>query len=136
MAETFTLEVVTPERLFYEGPAELVVVKTLNGQEGFMARHSWACKLLASGELRIKEPGTGQVKKAALSGGFIDVQDNIIVFADAAEWPDEIDVERAERALERAESRLKTQPKDNIDIHRAKIAIDRAMNRLHVAGKR
>lgn len=134
MANSFQLTVVTPERLFYEGQAELAVVRTMSGEEGFMANHAWACKLLSSGELRIREAGGGPEKKAALSGGFIDVKDDIVIFADAAEWPDEIDVERARRAKERAEDRLKAQNRDRADVQRAKVAIARAMTRIHVAG--
>ena len=88
MAKSFRLEVITPERLFYEGDVEMVIVRTLLGYEGFLANHSWACKLLDTGVLKIKETGAKEFKIAAITGGFIDVKDRIIIFTDAAEWPD------------------------------------------------
>ena len=51
MAKSFKLEVITPSKLFYKGDVEIVIVRTLEGEEGFMADHSWACKLLDVGEL-------------------------------------------------------------------------------------
>ena len=86
MAKSFKLEIVTPERLFYSGEAEVVVVRTLSGEEGFLADHVWACKLLGSGELRFREPGSGEHRLANISGGFIDVHGDVMVFSDSAEW--------------------------------------------------
>ena len=135
MANSFRLEVVTPERLFYEGDVELVIARTLLGDEGFMANHAWACKLLATGELWIQEHGSKDFKIAAISGGYIDVQKTIVIFTDSAEWPDEIDEDRAKLAKERAEHSLKADPKDpmaTIDTELAKIAIEKALTRIHV----
>jgi len=103
MAKSFLLEIVTPEKLFYMGKAEIVIVRTLTGEEGFMAGHSWACKLLGTGELYFREAksedGAKGQRLAAISGGFIDVRDNILIFTDSAEWAEEIDLERANAAL-------------------------------------
>ena len=95
MPKSVRLQVITPSKLFYEGDVELVIANTLTGEEGFMAGHSWACKLLATGELLIQESGTKELRAAAISGGFVDVMDDIIIYTDAAEWAEEIDVERA-----------------------------------------
>jgi len=86
MAKTFKFEIITPERKFFSGEVELVVVKTLSGEEGFMADHAWACKLLAeNGSLHFR--GTDGIEKTAqISGGFIDVKDSILVFTDKADW--------------------------------------------------
>ena len=75
----------------------------------------------------------GQVKKAAVMGGFIEIQkDRITVMAENAEWPDEIDVERAKAAKKRAEERL--QKKDaGLDTARAEAALKRAMARISAA---
>jgi len=134
MANTIKLEVITPERLFYEGDVEMVIVRTLNGDEGFMANHAWACKLLSTGELWIQEKGAKDFRIAAIAGGYIDVQNQIVIFTDAAEWPEEIDEERAKAAKERAESKLRIEPKDSVDIELAKLAIARALTRIHVKG--
>jgi len=95
MAKSVKLQVITPSKLFYEGDIELVIVKTLTGEEGFMADHAWACKLLDVGMLWIREAGSKELKVAAVSGGFIDVMDDIVIYTDAAEWPGDIDTERA-----------------------------------------
>ena len=86
MAKSFKLEIVTPEQLFYSGEAEVVVVRTLSGEEGFLADHIWVCKLLGSGELRFREPGSREHRLANISGGFIDVHGDVMVFSDSAEW--------------------------------------------------
>ena len=99
MPKSFLLEIVTPEKLFYMGDAEIVIARTLEGEEGFMADHSWACKLLGTGELVFREAGTKEYKLAAISGGFIDVRDHILIFTDSAEWAEEVDLERAAAAL-------------------------------------
>lgn len=132
MANSIRLEVITPERLFYDGEIEMVIVRTLNGDEAFMANHAWACKLLATGELWIQEKGSKDYRIAALSGGYVDVQDTIVIFADSAEWPEEIDAERAQIAKERAEFSLNASPKDDLEIRLAKVAIEKALTRIHV----
>ena len=87
MANSVRLEVITPSKLFYRGEVELVIVTTLDGDEGFMAGHVWACKLLDVGELWIQEKGAGknEFRVAAVAGGFIDVKDSIVIYTDAVE---------------------------------------------------
>lgn len=131
MSNTFKLEVITPERLFYEGEVEMVIVRTREGYEGFLANHSWACKLLGTGIMRIKEPGAKEFKQAAITGGFIDVKGRITIYADAAEWPEEIDLDRQERKLEEARSRLK-ENSDEREIQLAKLSIEKALNRVRL----
>ncbi len=129
MAKTFKLEVITPERLFYEGDVEMVIVRTLVGYEGFLANHAWACKLLGTGIMRIKEPGTKEFKIAATTGGFIDVKDRVTIFTDAAEWPEEIDLARQERKLEQANLQIKDNSSEQ-ELKHAKLSIEKAMNRV------
>lgn len=138
MAEAVRLEIVTPERLFYDGEVELVIVRTLTGDEGFMARHSWACKLLDVGEIWIQEKGAAadDFKVAASAGGFIDVKNSITIFTDAAEWPSEIDVERSLQHKEAAEDYLKTHKAMNTEdeefLHN-QISLNKAITRMNVA---
>lgn len=132
MPKSTLLEVITPSKLFYKGEVELVIVRTLTGDEGFMAGHTWAVKLLDAGELWFQEAGSKDFKIAALAGGFIDVKDNIIIFTDAAEWPEEIDVQRAQHEKESAENWLKHPSEDDSEIARAKIAIAKSLTRMHV----
>jgi F-type H+-transporting ATPase subunit epsilon len=126
------LEVITPSKLFYRGDIELAIVRTLTGDEGFMANHSWAVKLLAAGELWIQEAGAKDFKIAALAGGYVDVKDNIMIFTDAAEWPEEIDVARAQDEKQKAEDWLTHPSDDDSEIARAQIAIQKSLTRMHV----
>jgi F-type H+-transporting ATPase subunit epsilon len=132
MPKSIQLEVITPSKLFYKGDVELVIARTQSGDEGFMAGHTWAVKLLDAGELWFQEAGAKDFKIAALAGGFIDVKDNIIIFTDAAEWPEQIDLERAQHEKELAEDWLKHPSGDDAEIAKAKIAIAKSMTRMHV----
>jgi len=106
MAKSFPLEIFTPERLFYWGDAEIVICRTLSGEEGFMADHIWGCKLLDIGELRFREKDQKEFRIAAISGGYIDVKERILIFTDTAEWPEAIDVKRAKEKQSHAEAWL------------------------------
>jgi len=132
MAKRMLLEVITPSKLFYKGEVELVIVRTLTGDEGFMPGHTWAVKLLAAGELWFQEAGSKDFKIAALAGGFVDVKENIVIFADAAEWPEDIDLARAEHEKELAEDWLRHPSNDDSEVARAKIAIAKSLTRMHV----
>jgi len=133
MAKSISLEVITPSKRFYKGDVELVIVRTLLGDEGFMANHTWACKLLAAGELWIQEAGSKDFKVAAIAGGFVDVKDNIVIFTDAAEWPEEIDPARSQMEREKAEQWLRAPSKDDYEIQLAKLAIAKAIVRMNVS---
>ena len=139
MAKSFTFEIVTPEKLFYIGDAEIVIVRTMSGDEGFMAGHSWAFKLLDAGELRFKEAGSKEFRIAAIAGGFIDVTENVLIFTDSAEWPEEIDIDRAAAAGKRETewlSQHKQPDKDKEEIMEHKKAAKRAANRQKVVADR
>lgn len=133
MAKPIKLEIITPSKLFYKGEVEIVMCKTSEGYEGFMANHTWACKLLQVGELCIQECGNGECKIAAISGGYIDVKDSIIVYTDAAEWSDEIDVERAKTLKAEAEDWLLQNKEDEKQVELARHAIAKAVTRMNVS---
>ena len=134
MANTIKLEIITPSRLFYRGEVELVIVPTLFGEEGFMANHSWATKLLDVGEMAIQEPGGGGFKIAAIAGGFIDVKDSIVVYADHAEWQEELDKKRAEADKQAVEEWLaQHKEEDSMDVRRAEVMLKKAISRMRVA---
>ena len=133
MANSTLLEVITPSRLFYKGDIELVIVRTLQGDEGFMANHDWACKLLDAGELWIQEAGSKDFKIAAIAGGFVEVKENIVIFTDSAEWPDQIDVERSKLERQKAEEWLSHGTHEDNEIKLAKLAIAKAIVRMNVS---
>lgn len=138
MSKLVKLEIVTPSKVFYRGKVKMVIVRTLEGDEGFMAGHSWACKLLDIGELWIQEetdkPGDDGWKVCAVAGGFVDVKDSIIIYTDAAEWSTEIDIERVLKEKQSAEDWLEHDTRhDPNEVERARIAIAKSMTRMNVA---
>ena len=133
MASTFRLQIVTPDRMFYDDEVEMVMVTTVDGEMGVLARHIPLVAPLVIGKVKIKKDG--QIKEAATSVGFIQVEyEYTRIITDSAEWPEEIDIERAEAAKRRAEELIKSK-KSHVDIIRAEAALQRAMNRLNVAGR-
>ena len=137
MANTVKLEIVTPEKHFYRGEVELVIARTLNGDEGFMAGHTWGCKLLDIGELWIREPEAeaNTYKLAAVGGGFIDIKESIIIFADSIEWKKDIDVDRDKREKEAAEDWLRKNEESapEYEVKRVRNEMKKCEMRLQVA---
>lgn len=136
MAKSVLLEVITPSKLFYKGKVEMVIVKTFKGEEGFMAGHTWSCKLLDVGILWIKEAGSSTFKAAAAAQGYIDVRDNIVIYLDAAEWVEDIDSERAMNQKAIVEEWLSGHESDNAgedEIMKAKIALAKQNTRIKLA---
>jgi F-type H+-transporting ATPase subunit epsilon len=131
MASAFQLEIVTPDRKFYEDDVDMVVVRTTAGDLGILKNHMSLVSPLAVGTIKIKK--NGEQLEAACAGGFVQVrQDKTTIITDSAEWPEEIDVDRAKKAAERAEDRLKMKSSE-LDMIRAQAALERALNRLRVA---
>ena len=128
MADVFKLQIVTPERVFYEGEAGMVELSTTEGDIGVYANHIPMTAIVAPGVLKIHEGS--EIRKAALHAGFIEVlPEEITIMAEVVEWPDEIDIKRADEARIRAERRLKEHNAE-IDVLRAKMALRRALTRL------
>ena len=128
MADLFKLHVITPERRFYDGEASIVELTTTEGDIGVYRNHIPLTAIVAPGVLKIHEEG--EVKEAALMSGFIEIlPERITIMAEVAEWPDEIDGNRAEEARIRAERRLKEESGE-IDTMRAELALRRALVRL------
>ena len=130
MAEVFRLQVITPDHTFYEGEASMVELTTTEGDIGIYKGHIPLTAIVSPGVLHIHEEG--QVREAALMSGFIEVlPDQVIIMAEVVEWPEEIDIKRAEEARIRAERRLKSQSGE-VDVARAELALKRALVRLEM----
>ncbi len=131
---TLHIEIVTPYELFFEGPVEMVVVSCKDGEIGILPGHTPLIAALKPGEIRLKIDQ--QWKVVAASNGYAEVGPELtIIVVNSAEWPDDIDVRRAEKALARAEARLidpKTSPQEKAH---ARHSIARAKARLSVAKK-
>ena len=102
----FKVEIITPERMFYAGDAVMIEFTTTEGDIGVYKNHIPLTAVLAPGIVTITE-NSGK-KKAAVHSGFAEILgDKVTLLAEIAEWPDEIDKNRAQEAKMRAERRLK-----------------------------
>lgn len=131
--KTFDLTVVTPERRVFQESVNMVIVRTVEGEIGVLPGHAPLVAPLAIGAMTVKSPA-GE-RKAAVSGGFIEVTpDQVVILTEAAEMAEEIDIHRAEEAKKRALARLEKKQAD-LDYARAQAALQRAIVRLRVAGR-
>ena len=133
MADALTLEIATPMRLVVSETVDEVVVPGIEGYFGVLPGHAPLLSTLGIGELMYRRDR--DERHLAVAGGFCEVRnDKVIVLADSAERPNEIDRARAERAKDRAERRLSGRgSEDEIDYARCMAALARALIRLQVA---
>jgi F-type H+-transporting ATPase subunit epsilon len=125
------LEVVTPERKVYSEDIRFVVLPGSEGELGILPEHAPLVSALKIGQVRVQHEG--KTLKIAVSGGFAEVRNSrVTVLANAAEREDQINLERAQAAKERAEQRLASGGPD-IDTVRAEAALKRAINRINTA---
>lgn len=130
MAEdrNFELEIITPDRTFYKGQVSMVEFNTTEGEIGVYRDHIPMTVIVKPGVLTIT---SDEKKEAALHAGFATImQDKVTILAEIVEWPGEINLERAEAAKGRAESRLR-EGRGDTDIARAETALQRAMARIN-----
>lgn len=134
MADTFTLEVVTPARQVVRESVSEAQIPVRGGYIGVMPGHTPLLAEMGAGELAYRV-GNRELSCTAM-GGFVEVlADRVIVLADASEQAAEIDVARAQAARDRAQRRLATPNDPNVDWKRAQGALERAQVRLQVAAK-
>jgi F-type H+-transporting ATPase subunit epsilon len=123
------VELVSPERILHRGEAEMVVARTTDGEIAFLTGHAPFIGALGIGTVKIVGGDAGE-QRAAVHGGFVEVsQDRVSILSDVAELADQIDAERARRALEAAETRSRGE-----DDAEAEAALRRARVRLELAG--
>lgn len=135
MATKFMLEVVTPDKTFFDGEIDMLVLRTTEGDIAIMNDHEPVVAPVAIGSIRIRLEGQEKFRDAACSGGFMTVtEEKTTVVTDSAEWADEIDLSRAKAALERAQKRLEKRDSE-LDYARAFNSLSRATNRIRIAEK-
>ena len=133
LPEFIELIVVTPERQLLRGTVVEVTFPGLEGELGVLPGHAPLITELGIGELKYKTVSAGQGTSLAIMRGFAEVlPDRVTLLAETAERAEEIDLQRAERALARAKERL-VQAKPEIDWARAEIALQRALIRIQLA---
>lgn len=131
MRTKLSVEIVTHEGVAYQGEADGVVAPGVDGYFGMLPRHAPMIAELGIGDLRVRH-GT-EWQHFALAGGILHIRDGaVVIMADTIEKADEIDIERARAAAERARQRLASRAADT-DLRRAEISLVRALNRLRVA---
>ena len=134
MADLFTLEIISPERIFYKGEVKFLEMTTSEGEIGVYKNHIPMTNILAPGIVTIHEED--EVKEAAIHSGFVVIlQDSVKIMAEVVEWPDEIDEARAREAKIRAERRL-AEGGDGLDVDRAELALKRSIARLRLSEHR
>lgn len=128
------LEIVTAERVVYSDDVDLVVAPGVEGELGILPHHAPLLTILQPGEIRVVKEGKEEF--LAVSGGFLEVLANkVTILADACEHAEEIDLERARRAMERAQQALASRQAD-VDLAQAMAALRRAQVRITVARRR
>ncbi|HYS15395.1 MAG TPA: F0F1 ATP synthase subunit epsilon [Candidatus Binatia bacterium] len=134
MADRLTLEVATPTRLVVTETVDEIVAPGSQGYFGVLPGHAPFLTTLGIGELMYRV-GRDEYR-LAVAGGFAEVRnDKVIILADSAERPEEIDRPRAEGARDRAERRLAGRSESDVDYARAMASLARALIRLQVAAR-
>lgn len=129
------LEVITPERKVYEDDVDMVIAPGSEGYLGILPHHAPLLTALGPGEFRVKKGGIEEV--LVVFGGFMDVRgDKVVVLTEAAESADEIDVQRAQAARQRAHEALAAGPMSAAEEARARAALQRALVRVRVSERR
>jgi len=136
MADNIRLEVVTPEKHVVNDLAQIVMAPGSLGEFGVLSGHTPFMTSLNTGAIHYRDKN-GKDRFVFVSGGFAEaLPDKVTVLAESAERMEDIDVDRAKAAVERAEKRLaEDRTKEKIDIVRAKAALERAIVRIRIAGR-
>ena len=131
---TYHLQIVTPDRMMYDGEAEKIILRTVNGDVCILPHHIDYAVPLAIGEARVTD-GQGNTRLAACNNGMLSVHGNEVrVGAVTFEWADDIDLERARRAEESAKEMLEKLQREDADFNVAEARLKRALTRIQVKG--
>ena len=126
----FNLEIISPDRMFYEGKVTFAEMRTSEGDIGVYKNHIPTTCILVPGLVKLYEPGAEEPKTAIVHAGFVEIlPEKITIMAEVAEWPDEIDINRAEEARIRAERRL-SEGSEDVNLERAEAALRRSLARI------
>lgn len=129
--DTFQVRILAADDSFFEGNCQFMVIPASDGALGILAHHSNMIAAVVPGELRF-QPDDGALRTASVSAGLVKVENNeVLVLVDAAERPEDIDVNRARRAADEAREAL-LQQKSRQEYKRAQANLARAISRLRV----
>lgn len=131
MSDKVNLKIITPTGIIYDDTVDMVIMRTQCGDVGILPGHQPMVTILDYGALKIISDGQ-EINRAAVLGGYAEVgSEGVSILTDAAEWEQDIDTERAKKALDRAEKRLSGKESE-IDVLRAELSLKRAMVRLNL----
>ena len=129
------LEIVTPEKLAYQGEVDSVQLPGSEGELGVLPHHAPLISTLGAGELRLRKGS--QEESFAIVGGFLQVlPDKVVVMAETADMASEIDLEKAQEARRSAEKAIETGFVEAADLAAARAALQTALIRISVAERR
>lgn len=135
MASNIAIDIITPDRVVYHDDARMVIVPTMDGFLGILPRHAPLVTGVKIGVVKIEKEGAEDLL-ISVGSGILEVRpDQVNLVVSSAELPEEIDIDRAMRAKERAEARLREKGASNVDEARARAALERSVARLKVAGR-
>ena len=130
--ESFQLSIVTPEKKIFDQQILSLIAPGSEGYLGILAHHAPLITNLIPGKLTVKDKQNVE-SIYAISGGFLEVAGNkATILADAIERFDEIDIDRAKRAEERAREILASKTRDSVEFTRSEAALERALNRIQI----
>ena len=133
MARSFKVVIVTPDRTAFEGEAVSATIPGVAGYLGVWANHAPLVAAVMPGLVTLRLDDAGNEQRLAVGGGFVEISDNVVnLMIDTCEFSGEIDVARAQKALDRARTRLVGVEMD-LDRERARLAQSRAQARLRAA---
>ncbi len=131
----FKLQIVTPYGILFDGEAEKIILRTTEGDVGILARHADYVASLSIGVARIFTDGNEHI--GACAGGMVTVTDNVVrVVSSTFEWSEDIDIDRANRAKEKAQLRLDNSKRNDYEHKLAEVKLKKALTRLSASGKR
>ena len=131
---TFSLKIVTPDGLIFDGQAEKLIVRTSTGDTAILARHINAVFPLGMGQAIVE--ADGQRRTAACIGGMLSVVDGAVTLVPTTfEWADQIDADRAAASQQRAEGILNKKDASDAELRLAEARLKRALIRKSVAGR-
>jgi len=131
--QKISFEITTPNGVAYKDFVDEISLPTTMGEITVLPNHIPLVSILKPGELKVKKDGN--MEFLATAGGFIEVQpgNRVVVLADNAERAEEIDIERAEKARQRAEALMKEKQVDNVEYAALASKLEREIARIKVA---
>ncbi len=129
---TMMLEIVTPERKIYGKEVNMVIAKGIEGELGILPNHIPMVTPLQIAAVKAKIDGQ-EDQVIAVHGGFMEIRkDKVVILAESAELPNDIDTQRASQSKDRAEARMQETKQEKVDFGRAQRSLQRAMLRIKI----